>query len=225
MISKESPNYAQLSIDRPAQYRIRVRGELDERMSDRMGGMRISPQTQENRSIVTILEGQLLDQAALFGVLVALYNLHHPLISVECLDINREDENPLIKVRGEYKADRLEFIATGPQQALQTPEPIKTVLNSCKLAGVYRVLVDYRDLTGGDQQDPQTGYARGVGQVYQEYLAAGGIPVKIAVVGKEEMTQAWRQSDELVRGHSLEVFITSDYEEAIAWLHSETKGE
>ena len=225
MTSRESLNYAQLSIDQPAQYRIRIRGELDERMSDRLSGMRISHQPQEDGSIVTILEGQLVDQAALFGVLVALYNLRLPLFSVECIDNEKDDGNSLIKVRVEHKADRLEFIATGPQEALQTPEPIETVLNSCKLAGVYRVLADYRDLTGGNQQDPQTGYTRGVGRVYQEYLAAGGIPVKIAVVGKEEMTQAWRQSEELVRGHGLKAFVTSDYDEAVAWLISEKKDQ
>jgi len=225
MTSKERPNYAQLSIDRPAHYRIRIRGELDERMSDRLSGMRINRQPQEDSSIVTTLEGQLVDQAALFGVLVALYNLRLPLLSVEFIDNEKDDGNPLIKVRVKHKADRLEFIATGPQEALQTPEPIETVLNSCKLAGVYRVLADYRDLTDEDQHDPQAGYARGVGQVYQEYLASGGIPVKIAVVGKEEMTQAWRQSEELVRDHGLEAFVTSDYDEAVTWLRSEKKDQ
>jgi len=221
MTSKKSQIYDQLSIDQPAQYRIRIKGELDERMSDRMSGLQISHQTQEDGSIVTILDGQLLDQAALFGVLVALYNLRLPLISVECTDDDKSDSDSFIKVRVEQKADRLEFIATGVQEALQTPDPIETVLNSCELAGVYRVLVDYRGLTGGDMGDTQAGYARGVGEVYQDYLAAGGTPVKVAVVGKEKMTQAWKQSEELVRSYGLEVFVTSDYEEAIAWLKSE----
>jgi hypothetical protein len=33
---------------------------------------------------VTELTGQLMDQAALYGVLVTLYNLGLPLLSVEC---------------------------------------------------------------------------------------------------------------------------------------------
>jgi hypothetical protein len=35
--------------------------------------------------VVTLLEGELLDQAALAGVLITLYDLHLPVLSVECL--------------------------------------------------------------------------------------------------------------------------------------------
>ena len=225
MTSRESLNYAQLSIDQPAPYRIRIKGELAEHFSDRMGGMQISQQTQEDGSSMSTLEGELLDQAALFGVLVALYNLHHPLISVECLDINLEDESPLIKVRIEQKVGYLEFIVTGVQNDIQITDPLETILNSCKLAGLNQALVDFRGLTGGNPDDPEIGYAQGVGQRYQEYLAEGESPLRIAVVGKEEMTQAWRQSEELVRDHGLEAFVTSDYDEAVAWLRSEKKDQ
>ena len=220
MISKESQNYAQFSIDQPAYYRIRIKRELEEHWSDRMGGMQIRGQTQGDGSIVTTLEGQLVDQAALFGVLVALYNMRLPLISVECLDINRDDKNLLIKVRVEQKADYLKFIVTGMQSSLQTPDPFETILNSCKLAGLNRALVDYRNLEGGNWDDPETGYAQGVGQFYQEYLDAGGLPLRISVVGKGEMIEAWKQSEKIVRGYGLEALVTGDYEEAIAWLNS-----
>jgi len=50
MKNKESTNYDRHSIDQPTQYRIRIRGQLDDRMSDRLGGMRISYQTQEDGS-------------------------------------------------------------------------------------------------------------------------------------------------------------------------------
>jgi hypothetical protein len=220
MTIMESKNSSQISIDQPAQYRICVTGELEGRWSDRLGGMQIRGQTQGDGSIVTTLEGKLVDQAALFGVLVALYNMRLPLISVECLDTNREDESSLVKVKIEQKVNYLEFIFTGVQNAIQTPEPLETVLNSCKLAGLYRVLVDYRGLTGGNRGDPEAGYAQGVGRLYQEYLATGDLPLRIAVVGKEEMIEAWKQSEEIVRGYGLEALVTGDYEEAIAWLNS-----
>jgi len=35
---------------------------------------------------VTTLDGEVLDQAALAGVLSALYNLHLPLLSVEYIE-------------------------------------------------------------------------------------------------------------------------------------------
>ena len=221
MTSKKSQAYTRLSIDQPAIYRIRIRGKLDEHMSDRMSGMKISQQTQDDSSIMTILEGQLLDQAALFGVLVALYNLRLPLISVECTDDDKDDSNSLIKVRVEQKIDYLEFIVTGVQNDLPIPEPLETVLNSCELAGLYRVLIDFRGLMGGDKENPEIKYVQGVGQGYQDYLEAGGTPIKVAVVGKEEMIEAWKKSEEIAMSYSLEVFITSDYEKAIAWLKNE----
>ena len=35
---------------------------------------------------LTTLSGSLVDQAALYGVLNALYDMHLPLLSVECVE-------------------------------------------------------------------------------------------------------------------------------------------
>ena len=225
MTDKENQTYSPLSIDQPTLYRIRVHGELEERWSGRMGGMQIHWQTQEDGSLMTILKGQLLDQAALFGVLMLLYNLRLPLISVEALKPVREDEHSLMDIRVEHKSDRLEFTVIGMQQALLIPEPIETVLNSCELAGIYRVLVDFRGLSGGDEENPEVEYVQGVSLKYQEYLDTGGIPIKVVVVGREEMIRAWKQSEELAQDYGLEVFVTGNYEEAVTWLMSDKKGQ
>jgi hypothetical protein len=72
-----------LSLHKPATYRIRVQGQLDDSWSLRLGGMVVQTATTEEQGPVTTLEGVLLDQAALAGVLTSLYNLCLPLISVE----------------------------------------------------------------------------------------------------------------------------------------------
>jgi hypothetical protein len=77
-----------LKIDKPATYCIRVAGYLDESWSDRLGGLKINASSQERKTAVTTLSGLLIDQAALFGVLKALYDMRLPLLSVECLEIN-----------------------------------------------------------------------------------------------------------------------------------------
>ena len=74
-----------LTLDAPATYRIRVKGLLDSSWSDRLGGLAITSKSQDDGPTVTTLRGDLLDQAALAGVLSALYNLHLPLLSVEYL--------------------------------------------------------------------------------------------------------------------------------------------
>jgi len=75
----------ELEIDTPATYRIRVKGYLGSSWSDQLGGLVVSRSSQEDEPVVTTLYGQVLDQAALAGVLSTLYGLHLPLLSVECL--------------------------------------------------------------------------------------------------------------------------------------------
>lgn len=77
-----------LTVDRPATYRIQVVGYLDQNWSTRLGGLAIHPSGKEQTRTVTTLSGPLIDQAALFGVLKALYDMRLPLLSVECLEVN-----------------------------------------------------------------------------------------------------------------------------------------
>jgi hypothetical protein len=67
----------------PATYRIIVQGKLDEAISDRLGGMGIVSPGPEDDPPLTILLGELLDQAALSGVLNTLYEMHMPILAVE----------------------------------------------------------------------------------------------------------------------------------------------
>jgi len=69
----------------PAIYRIRVRGRLDTNLADRLEGMHIENLAQSNGKVESVLEGRLLDQAALSGILNKLYDLHLPVMSVDCL--------------------------------------------------------------------------------------------------------------------------------------------
>jgi hypothetical protein len=80
--SRSRGDYA---FDRPGKYRIRVQGFLDETWSESLGGMRITTSSQRSQGQVTMLVGQLNDQAELAGVLNTLYELHLPLLSVELL--------------------------------------------------------------------------------------------------------------------------------------------
>jgi hypothetical protein len=73
-----------LTIDAPLECTIRVVGTLDARWSDRLGGLRVCAAGDAGDGPVTELGGRLLDQAALLGVLVTLYDLGYPLLSVAC---------------------------------------------------------------------------------------------------------------------------------------------
>ncbi len=60
-------------------YRIRVKGHLNDRWSDWLGGLAIH--LQEDGT--TVLVGPVVDQAALHGVIVRIRDLGLPLLSVK----------------------------------------------------------------------------------------------------------------------------------------------
>ena len=66
----------------PARYKILVQGNLDERWSGRLGGLIVSTISNEEGGVRTQLVGELMDQAALHGVLSTLYELQLPIIAV-----------------------------------------------------------------------------------------------------------------------------------------------
>jgi hypothetical protein len=75
-----------LPFDCPAIYQISVQGRIDPTWSDRLEGMVIHQAPTEAGVLVTTLEGELSDQAALAGVLNTIYELHLPVLSVKRLE-------------------------------------------------------------------------------------------------------------------------------------------
>ena len=75
-----------ITLETPARFRIRVQEHLGGNWFSRLRGMVITSAFKENGQPVTILEGFLLDQAALSDALNALHELHLELLSVECLN-------------------------------------------------------------------------------------------------------------------------------------------
>jgi len=74
------------TMKEPAIYRIRVRGHLDAKWSERLEGMNITDVRHSEKDDETILVGRLADQAALAGVMNTLYEQHLPVLSLDCLE-------------------------------------------------------------------------------------------------------------------------------------------
>ena len=67
-----------------SRYRIQVKGRLDPSWSDRLGGMAIQALEADGEHI-SVLLGPLADQSALTGVINALVDMHHEVLSVDRL--------------------------------------------------------------------------------------------------------------------------------------------
>lgn len=68
-----------LELDKPALYRIRVRGNLDQKWSDWFDGFSITPHGDDE----TVLTGHVVDQSALHGMLGKIRDLGLPILLVE----------------------------------------------------------------------------------------------------------------------------------------------
>ena len=91
MTQKHAPDIAEaispvgspdLTMGSPAIYKIRVRGNLADSWSEKLGGLQIVATAAKGTTVIT---GSLPDQAALSGVLNTLYELQLPVVSVEHL--------------------------------------------------------------------------------------------------------------------------------------------
>lgn len=86
----------EFSFSKPAIYKIMVDGELSSDWSDQLNGMEIKVNKNAGHKPTSILIGKLSDQAALSGVLNALYDLHLTILCVKIIDDANSESNDLI---------------------------------------------------------------------------------------------------------------------------------
>ena len=72
-------------MDMPATYRICIMGVLESGLAERYWGMTSGPVERIDETEQIVLVGEVADQAALVGVINALYNFGHAIVSVERL--------------------------------------------------------------------------------------------------------------------------------------------
>lgn len=73
-------------FDKPAHYRIRVKGNLENKWSEWFNGFSITLQTNAE----TVLIGVVADQAALHGLLAKVRDLGLPLLEVKRLESKQQ---------------------------------------------------------------------------------------------------------------------------------------
>ena len=73
-----------LSMNQPARYEIQVQGRLPEHWPDFFGQLQAAVAETDHEPITT-LTGTVADQAALHGILQALYALGLPVLAVQCV--------------------------------------------------------------------------------------------------------------------------------------------
>ena len=77
-----APDGSPQAYHEPGRYEIRLKGHLDERWAERFEGLIFSHEGDGT----TILSGQVVDQAALYGLLRTVRDLCLPLVSVMAVE-------------------------------------------------------------------------------------------------------------------------------------------
>jgi hypothetical protein len=75
-----------LTMAGQAAYRIRVQGAIARSWCESFTGMQVTFRNVSSADALTILTGEVLDQADLMGLLNRLYDLGLPLVSVQRVD-------------------------------------------------------------------------------------------------------------------------------------------
>jgi hypothetical protein len=83
-----NPDRSDWPFDQPALYQICLQGSIPENWLDRLDGMTVSIIRGSAAQAVTTLSGEMVDQAALAGVLRTIYELHLPVISVTRIELS-----------------------------------------------------------------------------------------------------------------------------------------
>jgi hypothetical protein len=91
--------------DRKTIYEIKVQGHLDESWADWFEGMTITVRAEPDCPSITTLTGEVVDQAALQGILLRIHDLNMELISVTQIGSETTSEHTYIEKGDTHDGD------------------------------------------------------------------------------------------------------------------------
>lgn len=89
--------------DYPAIYAIHAAGIVDFDWAARIGGLTVTYEKNPGGEPISVLKGSLPDQAALLGVLTALYNARYPLLFVSYLRSEKKHHTCGAQAKNPYR--------------------------------------------------------------------------------------------------------------------------
>jgi len=114
--------------------------------------------------------------------------------------------------------DYLEAVVSGTYDMQAAAARFPLVMAACRLAGVPRALIDFRELAGMPAATEQVLYVFDIQDQYQSHLDAGELPLRIAYLGTPRQVSVNDPSLQIVRQHNLPFDLFADFDAAMAWL-------
>jgi hypothetical protein len=112
----------------------------------------------------------------------------------------------------------VEAIVSGEYDMQEAVEKFPIVLSSCQIAGLSKVLIDFRKLHGNIYAVQKIMYTHQViGQV-KDCFESRGKDLQFAFVGKAPQVSTYEPGLEIVEREGIQGIVTDDINEAFEWL-------
>ena len=78
----------ELNFHSPATYRVVIKGRLSSDWLDQFSDLDLQITKSEDGEYQSVLQGTLLDQTQLSGILSSIYSMHLPILEIKWVDNN-----------------------------------------------------------------------------------------------------------------------------------------
>ena len=115
--------------------------------------------------------------------------------------------------------DYLHVVVTGDYDMRDAIDKFPLVLSTCRLTGITKVLVDFRDINGVPAATEKILYTYGIVEHYNQYISHGGREIKFAFVGQSPQVSTFEPGKQIARNGNIPLYIGTDIDEALEWLN------
>jgi hypothetical protein len=124
----------------------------------------------------------------------------------------------MVHTRHEAHPTHLVVVATGSFDLESAAVVAREAIDAAQALGVEKILVDCRSVAGTLSTIERFAYANLVAERHARYLAASGRHLRVAYVGREPLIDPERFTETVAVNRGALVKMTTDLEEALAWL-------
>jgi hypothetical protein len=133
-------------------------------------------------------------------------------------DANRKGEVMALDVEIIPHDALLEVIVTGTYDMQDAINRFLHVLSACRISGLSKVLIDFRDLAGIPATTEKVLYAFGIQDHYYKHISTGGQEIMVAYVGRPPLVSTWELGLQIAKDHDIPLDLFTNVEEAYKWL-------
>ncbi len=119
-------------------------------------------------------------------------------------------------------SDFFEVVVTGTYNLQEAIDKFNYVLMPSSLTGIWKILIDFRKLSGDRSAVEKIIYALEIKERYFEHLATGGPKLQVAYVGSPSQVSTYQPGLDIARKSDMPFMLFTRIEDAHEWLDVHT---